>query len=483
MPFRVRSATEYRLVFVLVLAVQLLAIWLPPWNALTDYPIHIVRAYILANYDTSPYFQQLFQKAMIPNPNMAIDYLATPLIPLLGMIVAGKVFLSLIVVVFDAGCHFLGRAIQGSLVWTSPVCALLAFHGAYQYGFANYCFSVGWMMLCLAFWLRRRDAWDFFSLLGFAILITALFIAHLAGFGAALFAIGFSWLCEIAERRKLSKRILLEAAVFVPSAAIWVLLPHTHSVTLHPGLFELSTLPEKAAAAFTLFRSGNMIIDVPVLLVVLAVMLLALRYRGAHEKTGLRAGLSLCVLFLIVPKRFLVNASGDDVRLIIPGLLLCMLSLRLPGTKLVSVVGLLLAALLCLRLVYQVEMFRRASRVTESVVQLVDRIPSGVEFWMFCEERRMLRQSLHAGDYGLARSGAIASNYFAIPSSQPIWFRQPLRGAPEYSSQLTDDVVRRGMERRSFAVVCGFEASRDRLLGRYAEQVAASGPCSLWKAR
>ena len=483
MPFRVRSAGQYRLVFAVVFAAQLLAVWLPPYNALTDYPIHIVRAYILASYNASPYFHRLFEEAMIPNPNMAIDYLATPLVPLLGMIVAGKVFLSLLVVVFDAGCHFLGRAIQGSLVWSSPICALLVFHGAYQYGFVNYCFSIGWMMLCLAFWLRRRDAWSFSSLLVFAILVTVLFVSHLAGFGAALIVVGVSWLWEIAEKRKLSKRTPLEAAVFIPSAAIWLSLPRTHSVTLHPGLIELTTPAEKAAAAFTLFRSGNMMIDVPLLLLVLAVMLLALRYRSVHEKTALRGGLALCVLFLIIPKRFLVSASGDDVRLIIPGLLLCLLSLRLPATKLANVVGLFLAALLCVRLGYQVEIFRRASRVTESVVQLVDRIPSGVEFWMFCEERRMLRQSRHAGDYGLARSGAIASNYIGEPHAQPVWFRQPLRGAPEYSSQLTDDLVRRGMNRRSFAILCGFEGSRERFLGRYAAQVSAAGPCSLWQAR
>jgi hypothetical protein len=144
-----RASKYYYGALLLALAIELLAVWFPSYNAMTDYPVHIVRAHILAYYHSSPLYQQLFEKSLLPNPNMAIDYLATPLVPALGLVAAGKVFLSLLVILFNLGCHFFGRAIHGTSSWTSLGCALLVFHGAYQYGFVNYSFSVALLFALL----------------------------------------------------------------------------------------------------------------------------------------------------------------------------------------------------------------------------------------------------------------------------------------------------------------------------------------------
>ena len=144
--------------------------------------------------------------------------------------------------------------------------------------------------------------------------------------------------------------------------------------------------------------------------------------------------------------------------------------------------GTVLLVALGVKLIYQLEMFRRASKVTEDIVQLVDRMPSGTAFWMVCENRRILRQNLHAGDYGLARSGAISSNYYARPLAQPIWFRQPPPAAVEMPDQLTNKLVGATMAHFPFAIVCGFADSSSQSFSPYATAIATAGPCSLWQS-
>jgi len=474
----------YRAAFAAVVAVQLATIWLPSWNALTDFPTHLVRAYVLANYSSSPFLQAVFGKLLVPNGDSASNYLATPLVPWIGMIAAGKVFLSALVLIFDAGCHLLGRAAHGAATWASLGCGLLAFHGVYQYGFVAYCFAVSLLLVTLALWYRWRDSWTPLTLLCLAALITALFFAHLAGITLAFVAIASAWLGDTLSARRLGRRILVEAAAFLPSVALWLALPRQHRVAMDFRLIEWSTLQEKLADSFTLFRSGNPVIDGLVLLLLLSWGLLGLRSWRQHNPVILRAGLLLVALFLVLPRVFLLRGgSGVDLRFIIPGLLLCLLSFRLPRSGASAILGLAILGVLGARLIYQFETLSEASRVTEDAVRMVDRVPRSTEFWMLCENRLILRRNLHAGDYGVARLGAIPSNFLADPTYHPIWFRRPIATAPELLDRITAETAKATMPRFRYAVVCGFESTRGPALEPWASEVAASGPCSLWQSR
>jgi hypothetical protein len=484
-PVNPRAVKFYFAALIAVTAVELVTIWIPAYNALTDFPIHIVRAYILAHYNSSALYQHLFQKAVLPNPNMAIDYLATPLVPFLGLVASGKVFLSILMILFNLGCHALGRAIQGAFTWMSIACAMLAFHGAYQYGFVNYSFSIALLLVVLAFWYWRRDSWTAVGLVFLTVLLTMLFISHLAGFGVAGIILFYFWISEIVGTRHLPRRVVLEAVTFLPAALIWVSLPRGPAVTLRAHAIVLSTPADKLAGAFTLFRSGSNILDLVTCAFLALFFVIAFRYRDQHARPVLYAGLLLCLLFLLIPKVFLVpEASGVDVRLIVPGLLLVMLALRLPDSKLVRTVGLSALVLLSVRLVYQFELFRRASFVSQDVVRLVDQIPAGVSFWMTCDQGdRILRQNIHSGAYALATSGAIESNYIAIEGQQPIWFRHPEPVTLELTTRLTRDVVRQNFSPFQYAVVCGFARDWGADFAPYGANVAADGPCSLWRRR
>jgi hypothetical protein len=131
--------------------------------------------------------------------------------------------------------------------------------------------------------------------------------------------------------------------------------------------------------------------------------------------------------------------------------------------------------------VYQYELFTRASLVTADIVKIVDRVPPGQRFSMVSENQRVFRQSLHAGAYGLARSGAIAGDFIALPSLQPIWFRTPAAAEAQMPASLTDDVARSALKTVGYAVVCGFLKDREGVFGAYASEEAIAGGCSLWR--
>ena len=478
-----RVPKYYTAVLVLILTVELLAVWLPAYSALTDFPVHVVRTQVLADYDSSPLYQRLFIKSVLPNPNMAIDYLATPLVRYLGPVAAGKVFLSLVVVLFVGGCHLLGRAIHGASSWVSLGCALLAFHGSYQDGFANYSFSLGLLLVGLALWYRWRAAWTASRLLCLSALLTALFVAHLVGFGVALVVMGAFWLRETFEHRLLSKRTVLEAAAFLPAFGIWLSLPRSHGVAIRWGLIEWSTPLEKLAGSFTLFRSGSTVIDAVTCVVLALLAFLVVRRRCDYVRSFLGVGLLLYGISLVMPRRFLIDSSGADQRLMIPALLFCLLALRFPESRLGRHLGIAIFVLLGCRLLYQYEMSRRASRVTQNVVELVDRIPSGERFWMVLERQRIFRRNCSAGAYGLIRSGAITTGYIALPFQQPIWFRHPPTDPQQMPAELTVSLAGSTLRGFRYTVVCGFGGTRNQALAPFASEVAASGPCSLWRTK
>lgn len=485
MPVGPRAIKHYILAIIGVMVVELVVIWIPAYNALTDFPVHIVRAFILAHYASSALYQQLFAKSVLPNPNMAIDYLATPLVPLLGLIAGGKVFLSALIILFNLGCHFLGRAVQGTCTWMSIVCAMLAFYGAYQYGFVNYCFSVALLLVFLAFWYKHRNSWTPAAMIVEAMLITMLFIAHLAGFGIAGIVLFYFWAAEIIKARRLTRKVASEISTFIPAALIWVSLPRGRGLSLERHVIVFSTPIAKLAGAFTLFRSGSNILDLFTCFLLALLCVVAIRYRESHTKPVLHVGLLLCFLYLLLPRVFLIpNTDAADVRLVVPGLLLVLLALKLPSTRLVRMIGVSALLLLSVRLIYQFELFRRASLITQDVVRLVDRIPSGVSFWMACDQgQRVLRQNLHSGAYGLASSGAIESNFIALRATEPIWFRRPEPSTAELLPQLTRDLVRQNLPPFQYAVICGFARDWSTAFGPYAMNISTAGPCSLWRQR
>src|ERR1035441_5642758 len=120
-----RNSTQelkaYYAALLVVLLMVLAPIWIVKYPGMVDYPNHLVRCYILAHYHDNPLWQQRYLLDLSPLPNLAIDLIVTPLLRILPLIVAGKVFLSLAAALYVLGCSEVGRTVIGKLNWLALV--------------------------------------------------------------------------------------------------------------------------------------------------------------------------------------------------------------------------------------------------------------------------------------------------------------------------------------------------------------------------
>jgi hypothetical protein len=82
----------------------LLPIWSVRYPGMVDYHNHLARTFILAHYKNVQVFQDRYLVNHDPKPNLAMDAVVVPLANVLDVETAGKLFLSLMALVWCAGC-------------------------------------------------------------------------------------------------------------------------------------------------------------------------------------------------------------------------------------------------------------------------------------------------------------------------------------------------------------------------------------------
>jgi uncharacterized SAM-binding protein YcdF (DUF218 family) len=90
----------YYAFFSVALCATIVPLWLVEVPPLVDLPNHLARIFVLINYDQTPFFQQNFQVAYEPIPNMAMDLIVIPLTNLFDIFTADRIFLTLTIVLF-----------------------------------------------------------------------------------------------------------------------------------------------------------------------------------------------------------------------------------------------------------------------------------------------------------------------------------------------------------------------------------------------
>ena len=153
---------------------------LPP---LLDYPNHLARMYLLAYLDHAPVLRQFYQLAWRPLPDLAMDVLVPPLLHVMPLEWAGKLFLVATYALLTSGVAVLHRVLFGR--WSAWPCLafLLVYNRLLLWGFLNFLFGLGlalWAFAAWAAWRERGLAWRLGSGLVMAL---AVYFAHLMAFG------------------------------------------------------------------------------------------------------------------------------------------------------------------------------------------------------------------------------------------------------------------------------------------------------------
>lgn len=208
----------YRAAWLAVAAALCAPIWLPSLPPLSDFYNHLARLYILAHHADVPAYQAFYAVDWGPMPNLALELVGLPLLRVLDLETTGKLFLSLTVLLWHAGCSLLGRAVHGRPVWRALVCSFFVYNQQLLHGYCNFAFGMGLCLVVLALWIRWRARLGAWHTLALAILSSLVFLCHLSAFATLGIAVATITVLDALARRR-------DAGPWITGPAILGVLP------------------------------------------------------------------------------------------------------------------------------------------------------------------------------------------------------------------------------------------------------------------
>jgi hypothetical protein len=479
----------YYLLLSCVLLLLVAPLWLVKYNTLVDFPSHLARAYVLKNYSHVPYFQQLFVRVLEPMPNMASDIFLPPLLFCWTPLTAGKIFLSAIVLLFGWGCHLLAMSMHGRPSWAAPLCALLAYHSNFLYGFVNYCFGLGLFLVALALWMRFRSHWTVPRCLLVAVLAMAAYLSHLSAFVFLGAGAGWLLLWDWWTRRRAHWPDAIPLLLLAPPALLY-LYPWSNKVTFRqPGW---PSIAEKIVGAGALFIGYEYTIDALLLLALLSVLVFV-GWRGSATllKPFIWLAAGFLLLYLIVPKNW--NAgfiSAADSRFVAPAFVLALLSVTITLPRTLARVALLLVLACALfRWSMIVRHWLTLSQKTIEMVNVIERVRPENKIYVLSpmpadrREAKLARATLHTASYAVIRRHSVPGNFFAAKGVEPLFYRQPQGWDEESPPRFDSQVLTLRLRNYDYLWGCNLDGDYRRYLSERATPVAEAASCSLWDLR
>lgn len=403
-----------------VLIILLFPIWIVNYPGMVDYPNHLARCYVLAHYHDNPIWQQRYILDHSPLPNLAIDLIVTPLLRILPLIVAGKVFLSLAAMLYVIGCSEVGRSVTGKPNWLALVCAFTFYNSDLLYGFVNYVFGVGVFLCAFAYWMRIRNEMTPLRFTFCCLLSIAAYLSHLSSIvflGVACLTIA---VIDFAHHRKI--RALVGKLVWIASPGL--LMVGFMKSKGQIGTIEWPSLGGKLISLLAPVRSYSVPIDVGVIAVLLVCGVVM--FRGSKVHSTVAVGFVFLTLFLITPK-VLFTSSAADARYMIPAYMLLILSIEPHWGRRQSAALVLAVAAMALRMGSITADWLRISHRSEQVLAMGYELPQNARIYVFKNEfvvPKVDRGFPHVIEFWTVSKGADISTFFALPGQQPLVFRK-----------------------------------------------------------
>ena len=303
-----------------LILISLVPFFLVDVPAVSDYPNHLARIFILAHPD-DPVLSKFYAPHWTILPNLGFDLLGVGLLKILPVHVGGRILLAMSLIAPVLGVLVYARAAFGNQSMWPLASVLTAFNGIFFLGFLNFLLSVGLAFAAAGAWLfLRRAGRDGACLLMGGLSSALLFLCHI--FGLALFALLI--LCqELARRREdgaadaRARGLVLIAGALVPAILLYLLSPlagHESAIQGWDGKHKLWGL-------FIPFMTTSKTLTLVTAFAVFS--LLILRWRQSLFAPGTRPALIvLAVLYVVAPVTF-KGGTLIDIRLsLMMGLLL-----------------------------------------------------------------------------------------------------------------------------------------------------------------
>lgn len=490
-PVSCRGTIYYWCALGLVSSLLVIPVLTVTYTPLVDYPNHLARVHILYKYADVPAYQSAYTRVLEPLPNLAMELLLLPLLPFVDILAAGKIFLTLTLLLFIVGCHQLGTAIHGRPTWLVLPSLFFVYNSMFFYGFVNYIVGVGVFCLALACRLRLRVKWTVGRFLMLTLLAFLSFVAHLSAY---LF-IGVTMVVVTAWDYFTGKEDLRTAALNLTP----LVLPLVFFVVFMMGGGTLghvqsNTVSGKIIGVLSLVLTYNYTLDSLLMMGFLGVLIVLLT-RLQRVRVDWPIFLSAAIfafLYLLSPK-VLFGSSSADARLILPAALLFTLSLKLSVPPITArLLLLLLLSLASIRVVFIWRTWVNLDKRIAAEVEVLKQLPSGATVYPIFvrsesrQEQKVERSLVHIVLYATIYRQALVPTLFTQEGQVNIAFRYK----PNYTQpphQQPEEWVQRSNEwmpylgAYDYVWSYGVQGELDHLLRKRCMKIHEAGAFSLWR--
>src|SRR5215469_1720690 len=427
LPFRVFAALFAALL--LIVCVPLLLTPLPP---LVDYPNHLARMHVLAGLSRSPTLQQYYALAWRPLPDLAMDLLVPPLLGVVSLQVAGKLFLVATYFLLTGSVAVLHRVLNGRWSAWSLTAFLLIYNRLLLWGLVNFLFGLGLAFWALAGWIAWRECGVVLRLVLGAVAALAIYFAHLMAFGIygamiAGYEAGRLWRVRAAPAEAIGTMVIAFLP-FLPSFALFVV----EFVPLHAAMsffasFRFSRPLCKFDLPFIVFDLYNRPFDIACF--ALAVIGTAYAYWCGWLRVASTAAAPLIVLALLyaVMPDTLFGATGADRRMPLAMALLLIggSAWQAPFVRQGRLFLSAAFALFALRLGVVAAMWQGSGALYANLLAGIDTLPVGARVAVAFADAEVNVEAtplLHFPVLAIARRDAFVPTLFTYATQQPVAF-------------------------------------------------------------
>ena len=286
---------------------------------LEDYPNHLARMFILAQHAHNEFLSHFYNIVWAPIPNLIMDLVVPPLVPLVGVYTAGRIFIAATLLLLLLGPMVVHRAIYRSWSAWPLVGGLFVYNGFLFVGLMNYLFGVGVAVFGLAAWIALAERSIALKILVSFVFCAILYVCHAAAL--AIYGIGIAsfeaWRLLNNRQRGLNKPLRL-SAVFTSGIAVCApFLPFLYIVLHSPtwGLAQQSLWESqgKLGAIETFLSVYSDYADIPFLVLIVAAIVIAIRRNLVRfHSAGLIIAAALSIAFVIMPRQAFGSWMADQ---------------------------------------------------------------------------------------------------------------------------------------------------------------------------
>lgn len=211
--------TLFRKIFCFLLLVSLVPVIVTEFPPLQDYPNHLARASILAQYQNPDFdFAENFDVLVRPIPNCSWDILVYALSKVLSIQMAGRAVLMLYLILFPLSVYFfLAKAVPQNRIF-SLFAFLFTYNSNFHLGNLNFVLSLPIFFFTLGLWVDKKRSFGFRKQGILAALAMILYLSHLFTFAYFVLVV---FLLVLGEPENLKSRIR-KLSFLLPSLGLLV---------------------------------------------------------------------------------------------------------------------------------------------------------------------------------------------------------------------------------------------------------------------